>query len=318
MTDKQKYRAFCKTENEIPIFSKDWWLDVVCGEVNWDVVLIEKGGEVVASMPYFRIKRLIFTLIAMPKLTQNMGVYIKYPKGQKYYKKLSWEKEIMTDLAEKLPDVDRFSQTFHYRVTNWLPFYWQGYEQTTRYTYVIDENTSMEALDSSLETDIRRRRRKADQSGIRVIEKNDPHKFYTLNKMTFERRGKDIPYSFETVEKIYHACQKNGLCKIFFAETKDHRDIAAAFLIADENSVYYLMGGIDPKYKNLGGMDLILHESIRFALENNKSFDFEGSMVQSIEKYFRSFGAVQKPYFQITKTNSKLLKALTLVKELLK
>jgi len=42
MTNKEKYREFCKTKKDISIFSKDYWLDSVCGEANWDVVLVEK------------------------------------------------------------------------------------------------------------------------------------------------------------------------------------------------------------------------------------------------------------------------------------
>jgi len=30
-------------------------------------------------------------------------------------------------------------------------------------------------------------------------------------------------------------------------------------------------------------------------------------MIQPIERFFRAFGAEQKPYFEITKTNSKTL-----------
>lgn len=30
MINKQKYRNFYKQEKDIPIFSKDWWLDSVC------------------------------------------------------------------------------------------------------------------------------------------------------------------------------------------------------------------------------------------------------------------------------------------------
>lgn len=64
-------------------------------------------------------------------------------------------------------------------------------------------------------------------------------------------------------------------------------------------------------------MDVIQYEAIKFALYNNKNFDFEGSMIESIEKYFRSFGAIQKPYFNITKTNSRILKLKNCLKEIL-
>ena len=57
---KEKYRKFCEKEKGMPVFSKDWWLDSVCGKDNWDVVLVEKGGEIFASFPYFKTKRVYF------------------------------------------------------------------------------------------------------------------------------------------------------------------------------------------------------------------------------------------------------------------
>ncbi len=317
MTNKEKYREFCKKEKDIPIFSKDWWLDSVCGENGWDVVLFEKGGEIWASLPYQKTKKAIFEIITMPKLTQTMGVYIKYPPKQKYYKKLSWEKEVMEILISNLPKVDYFSQNFHHFITNWLPFYWAGFEQTTRYTYII-ENISIEELEKNFETDIRRRRRrKAYEIGIEIIESEDIETFYRLNTMTFARQNIDISYSFEFVKNLFEKCKENSAVKMYFAKYQDEV-IAVNFLVYDDNTVYYLMGGIDPSKKDLGAMDAIQFESIKFALESGRRFDFEGSMIESIEKYFRSFGAIQTPYFSISKTNSKLLKIRKLIKDILK
>jgi len=317
MTNKEKYREFCQKELNIPIFSKDWWLDSVCGKDNWDVVIIEKGGQISASMPYIIKKKSIFSLNTMPSLTQTLGIYIKYPKGQKYYKKLSWEKEMMTQVINQLSTVDYFSQNFHHTVTNWLPFYWEGFSQTTRYTYKI-ENITIEDLEKNLETDIRRRRRKAEKIGIEVYESEDLEKFYELNTMTFKRQNMNPPYSFELVKKIYENTKKHNSCKIYFAKDNTGDVIAANFLVYDDNTVYYLMGGINPSKRDLGGMDMIQYESIKYALENGKAFDFEGSMIESIEKYFRSFGGFQIPYFQITKTNSKLLKIRNCMIDLIK
>ncbi|MCP4482316.1 MAG: GNAT family N-acetyltransferase [bacterium] len=306
MNNKKKYREFCTIEQDIPIFSKDWWLDCVCGKDNWDVCLIEKGGKIVASMPYFLKKKLIFQIITMPRLTQTMGSYIKYPKEQRYYKKLSWEKEIIIELIKQIPKVDVFIQNFDCSIINWLPFYWQGYKQTTRYTYKI-KDISVDHLENICETDIRRRKRKALNLGVKIIDAYDIESFYELNKKTFERKNMKISYDLNFVKKLYIECEKHNAVKMYCAEY-DSKIIAANFLVVDQNSVYYLLGGIDADYKDLGGMDLIQLESIKFALANKKEFDFEGSMVENIEKYFRSFGAIQRPYFQVTKINSKILK----------
>ena len=32
MTNKEAYILFCEKEKEVPLFSKPWYLDAVCGE----------------------------------------------------------------------------------------------------------------------------------------------------------------------------------------------------------------------------------------------------------------------------------------------
>jgi hypothetical protein len=310
--NKKKYKEFCQLEEDMPIFSCSWWLDSVCGEDNWNVALFEKGGHIYASMPYYNLKKAWFDLSIMPKLTQTLGIYIKYPKDQKYNKKISWEKKSMSAILSSLPKTDHFSQSFNRNVNNWLPFYWAGYEQTTRYSYLIEATADgvMDLVEDGFENDIRRRIKKTISSGMVVFEGEDISLFYELNRMTFARKGMDIPYSYEFIENLYKKCKENDAVKMFFAKDKNGAMLAASFLVYDKNVVYYLMGGIDPAKKELGAMDLVLFESIKFALLSNRTFDFEGSMIESVEKYFRSFGAVQTPYHNISKTSSKSLKIL--------
>ena len=312
MTNKDRYIKFCQSEREIPIFSQFWWLDAVCGINNWDVALVEKGGHIMATMPYYIKKRAVFKIITMPTPTQTMGPYLKHPKGQKYYKKLSFEKEMINKLLEQLPKYDSFIQNFHYSITNWQPFYWNGFNQKTVYTYVI-ENTSIENLEKEFETDTRRRRRRAINLGLKVIESDNIERFYKLNVETFRRQNTNTPYSFELVRRLYKACIENDSCKLLFALDADDDVISGGFFVYDTNSVYYLMGGINSNKKNLGGMDIVIYEAIKFALSTNRKFDFAGSMKESIEKYFRTFGAEQKSMMQISKTNSILLKIRELI-----
>lgn len=77
-SNKDKYRHLLETEKTIPIFSRDWWMDAVCGEDNWDVLLVEKNGEIVASMPYYIHKKYGLTVITQPTLTQTNGMWIYY------------------------------------------------------------------------------------------------------------------------------------------------------------------------------------------------------------------------------------------------
>jgi hypothetical protein len=306
MSNKQKYRDFCKTEPTIPIFSKDWWLDAVCGEENWNISLVEKGGQIVASMPYYYIqKRYNFTLLAMPALTQTIGPWIK-PSQAKYVKQLAEQKDLMNELIANLPPFDYFNQRFHYSITNWLPFYWKGFKQTTRYTYVLENITeNKEIIWAQFAENIRTDVRKAQK---RVIVRDDLsiEQFLNINEMTFKRQGLSLPFKHEFVKRLDSACLAHESRKMFFTEDAEGLIHAAIYIIWDDNSAYLLMSGGDPKLRNSGANSLLIWEAIQFASSVTKKFDFEGSMIESVERFFRAFGAVQKPYFDIQKTNSKL------------
>lgn len=307
MNNKDKYIALCKKEKNIPVFLQYWWLDAVCGKDNWDVVLIEKGGLIWGALPYYYFKTCIGLILGMPKLTQFIGLWIRYPNGQKYTSKLSHEKEIIQGLISKLPKFALFKQNFHYALTNWLPFYWKDFKQTTKYTYVIpsglSEKVIWENLDKQTRSDIRNAKEK-----LKIREITSLRVFYNINKQTFTRKGVRIPYTYKLLRTIDNAVKDNNSGKIFVAEDGKGNLHASCYLIWDEREIYYLAGGIDHNHKNSGAMSLLIWRGINMALEQDKSFNFEGSMLEPVEKYFRGFGALQKRYFKIWKANSLILK----------
>lgn len=299
---KEKYRSLCRAETTIPLFCRDWWLDAVtAGEKNWDVLLFEKNKHIAAAWPYVWKKRWGFYVIEMPALTQHLGPWIDYPPGQKYPTRLSYEKEILTDMIRRLPDFDIFWQKFHYSFENWLPFHWQGFEQTTLYTYVLEDIHDPASVFEGFRSNIRREIRKAEKR-VTIRESDDLEAFFKLNKMVFDRQNLKLPYSLERMRYIDAACRQHKCRKIFFASDDQGRTHAALYLVWDENSAYYLMGGSDPQLRNSGAFSLLMWQAIKFAGSVTRKFDFEGSMIEPVERYFRSFGARQIPYFRIYKT----------------
>lgn len=315
MTNKEKYREFCKRETGIPIFSIDWWLDAVCPDNKyWNVVLVEKGGQIAASMPYIIGRKHGFKTIEMPMLTQNLGPYIKYPDNLKYEAKLSYEKEIMTELINQLPDVAFFNQNFNYSISNWLPFYWKGFQQTTKYTYVIEDTSDLKNVESNF-SHAKRKNLKKCKDLVNIIFDIDAKTFYENHKMTLQKQGQTISYSFELFNKIYDSAYNHNSAKTIAAFDKDGNLNSALFIIWDNVSAYDLISTIDPDYRNNGSATLLVLEAIKLASKKALKFDFEGSMIEGVENSFRQFGTVQKPYFTISKTYSKLYKILSLTKE---
>lgn len=301
MNNKQKYRQLC-LENDIPIFSQYFWLDAVCGEENWDVILIEKSGNILASLPYYLNKLDSGFEVRKAPLTQNNGVYFYYPTGLKYDRKIAFENKVLDEIINEIEklNIRSYRQYFHYSFKNWLPFYWRGYSQSTRYTYVIEDTSNMDDIYNNLNGNIRKHLKKANQI-VTVLDDLTYEDFYDLNVQTYERQGMEIPYSFELFEKLYLNLEKNNSVKILYAKDENGVIHSAALYVYDKTSVYYLMSGSVEKYRSSQSLTLLIYEGIKLANQLGLKFDFEGSMRKSIEKFFRQFGAEQKPYFDIRK-----------------
>jgi len=311
----QRYRQHCAEEPSIPVFARDWWLDAVCAG-DWDAVLVEKNGRVEASMPVFLRRRGPFRYLVHPPLTPVLGPWIR-PTEAKYTKRLAQEKRLMAALIEELPDYDYFFQKWHRSIDNWLPFYWRGFEQTTMYTHVIDDLGDVDALwqrvDSRIRGDIRKAR---NRNGLTVRDSDDLDAFIDINETVFLRQGRALPYSHDVLRRLDAACSQRAARKIWIAADDEERIHAAIYVVWDESCAYYLMGGAAPVSRTTGASSLLIWEAIRHAATVTRSFDFEGSMVESIEHFFRGFGGRQTPYFAVSHTKSRLVRASHCLKSL--
>jgi len=305
-SNKSKYRNLCSNEITIPLFSMDWWLDATVGSENWDVAIVEKDSKIVASFPYVKQKKGIFTLLNMPKFTPYLGIWIKYPSGQKYTNRLSYEKEIINELINQLPQFDYFSQRFYYNFTNWLPFYWKNFIQTTKYTYVLKDLLDIDKVFLSFRSNIKTDIRKAEKH-MKVYSNNNINDFCDLYESSHVRKGVNILRSIDLIKKIEGACGFHNCRKMFFCKDEDNHIHGGIYIVWDAKSCYYLMSNRNTNYKNIGATSLLIWEAIKFSSSMNKEFNFEGSMVEPIERFFRAFGAEQTPYFWITRTDSRIL-----------
>lgn len=311
-----KYRALCDQEPSIPLFSQAWWLDATAGAGAWDVALVEKSGVIVAAMPYVLRKRYGFVRLGQPDLTQTLGPWL-HEIGGKHSTKLTQHKDWLQALIAQLPPFSHFVQNWHWSVSNWLPFYWAGFNQTTRYTYILHELGDELALWKGLRENIRGDIKKAsNRFNLRVRDDLLIDDFLILNRMTFARQGMNLPYAEGFVHKLDHACVVKKARKIFIAEDDQGRRHAGVYIVWDRNSTYYLMGGGDPELRNSGATSLCMWEAIKYAAKITQRFDFEGSMIEPVEKFFRAFGAQQTPYFTISKTPSRILKTALFLRNL--
>lgn len=309
MSNKEIFKNWCEKHPEIPLFLQFDWMEIVAKPEQWDVALVGSENDVQAFMPYFKKRKLQFDIITVPPLTPYMGPWLHYPEGQKEATRLSFEKKMYEQLIAQLPKTDKFIQYFHPEVTNWLPFYWNDFEQSTRYTYIIDDLSDADVLYENLQGNIRREISKAQKS-LTVSEVNEVKTLHNLKLKDFAGKGQQLNYSEAYFNRVFEKLNAKDACKAWIASDADGNPIASLLLIWDDDSAYYLAGAADPENKNSGAISLLMWTAILFASSVADKFNFEGSMIEPVERFFRSFGAKQTPYFEIRKTDSKLLKLL--------
>ncbi len=315
---KEQYRRHSENEPSIPLYSRAWWLDAVCGRDCWDVCLVADEEGVTASMPYFMINKGGFKQIVQPPLTLNLGPWIS-PSKAKYSKTLSREKALMEQLIAQLPKYHSFHQNWHYSKQNWLPFYWKGFKQTTRYTYVIENLKDLDAVLGEFSSSYRNKIRKAEK--LVSVEKNlSLEQFYKLNKMTFERQNLTIPYSYDFLVKQDSALVAQGCREVFYAVDDSGAIHSALYLIWDDMSSYVHLVGEDPSLRNSGAGIKLIWEAIKYSSQELglDMLDFAGSMIEGVEQVRRDCGARQKAYFSVSRTPSVLLQGKTFLKDLLR
>lgn len=303
MTNKEKYLEFCK-KNYVPVFSKPWWMDAAVGTENWDVFILEESGAFWCAMPYYITQKNGYKIITKAPNTQNNGIIFSYPQGQKLPAKLSFQEKCIERTCDYIESLGlaKYEQQFHYSFQNWLPFFWRRYQSVVRYTYVIDTSAEWETIEGNFTSNVRKELKRSRQFVTLREEELAIDEFYNINKMSFERQGKEIPYSIEFVKNIYEACKNHHSGQVISAEDRDGNIHSAAFLIWDEKSLYYLLNGTNPEYKSSQANYYLINEGIKIAKEKGLLFDFEGSVIRPIERAFRGFGGEPKAYFRISKT----------------
>ncbi|WP_435743070.1 GNAT family N-acetyltransferase [Microbacterium sp. PMB16] len=282
------------------IFQQPWWLEATAPG-HWDAVEIEEGGRTVARLPFVVTKRLGLRMLGQPALTQALGPWMQPTPGG-HSKRLAREKDLYTRLITGLPAHDIFRQNFHGEVTNWLPFHWQGFTQTTRYSYVLDGLRNPAQLLAGFSKTTRNLVRQAERV-VEVTESDDVEDVLRLAEKTFQRQGKTLPYSPDLLRRIDAAATRHGQRRALVARDDQGRAHAAAYIVGDQARAYLLVTGADPELRRSGAGNLVHWRAIQAAAEFTDIFDFEGSMLEPVEEFYRKFGAVQSPYSFVSRSS---------------
>ncbi|PBQ33860.1 hypothetical protein CNR22_19420 [Sphingobacteriaceae bacterium] len=294
-----------KAEASIGVFGSAKWLSAY--EESLDFIGIFKDEhQMIGGFYLMKTTKFGFAFIKLPPYTPHCGLFFtSESKNQSSVNSFSKEviSEVCTYISQQKAALTVLA--FPSSVVDMQPFIWEKYKVIPNYTYRIDLQKSMEEIKGNFDSKNRNVINKAIKEEV-VVSKN------TLNKQNL--------YDFfvnslsTTGANIYTKELKNVFLKFsdnsnsFSLEAKKNNELlGVVFCVFDKTSCYYLLGGVN-KTAGVGGINNILvQRAIETAKELNcRIFDFEGSMLKGVEKFFRGFGPELFPYYTVNKGNMPL------------
>jgi hypothetical protein len=294
-----------KAEPFIGVFGSKPWLSMY----GKDLVMIgiyKDEHQMIGGFYYLKTKKLGFDFIKLPPYTPHCGLFFQSDSKNKSSAN-SFSKEVMQEVCNYFSSLKSALTilAFPVNVVDLQAFIWSKYKVIPNYTYQIRLEQSMEEIRANFDPKNRNAINKAIKeqvaTAINGFSNTDILKFFTEN---LGATGANIYEG--TLKKIMleFANEGNSFC---FSAIKNNELLGMVFCIYDKRACYYLLGGINKKAGIQGINNLLVQKSIERAKELNcQIFDFEGSMLKGVEKFFRSFGPDLFPYFTVNKASLPL------------
>lgn len=302
-----EYDAFVAASPQGTVFCNSWWLDATAGPGQWRHADVRDADErLVATWPVVvRGTRAGDVLTGAP-LTPYLGPLLSAGDGRQ---RRSREVDQLERLAAALRPYAHIDARCSPALDYWAPLAWQGFSQTSHYTWRIEDVRDEEATFARLRDSARRQVAKAQRLGLSAGP-GSADDLVALLRKTFDRQG-DAGHgpSEALVRRLADAVAAHGAGEILVAQDPDGRAHSASLFVHDARSTWYLLGGSDTELRASGSASLLMWEGIRSAGARGTAFDFEGSMLRHVERFVRTFGGEPVPYSILRHTPSTTWRA---------
>lgn len=295
---RDEWDALVRRSPQGNIYALSHYLDLVAPD--WNGIEVFDGPTLVAVMPLHVRARRGFKVSLQPSFVQYWGLFLDQRPPGKVYKQFSWERKVVQAAVEAIPqDLRWFAHSFspHFRYP--LPFHWQDYQLRSRYTYLLDIAGAEKDLWAGLGKNTKYEINKARGLDIREAKGSDGL-MDLIERNT--AAGKQLLRGEESamLKKIVAESLAYSEGFVLEAWTGDQLS-AAGFFATFEQKTVYLMSAQDPTQKQNGAMTRLVWEAMLRRRGPGQIFDFEGSMLEGVESFFRGFGARPVSYLFIEK-----------------
>ncbi len=318
LENKKKWAALCQADHTfIPVFMQTDWLNAVCTlPENWQVLLeFDSEKNICAALIIHLENNKFYMRICAPSLTPHAGIWFKEKNFKQRHEKNYYQKKIMASLIARIPNATFTEIRLLPENIDAQSFFWKNFTLSVRYTYRLEIKNNRELLLKNMNDNTRRNIKKgATHYSVKSDFSSDIIK--ELLDATFIRQHKANNVNKNVWLRLEQNTSIASKRLILFAADKlTNKPEAAVYVVFDSETAYYVAGGCTQEGRKKGALYFLLWQAILNVPTSIKIFDFEGSMLPTVEPVFRGFNAEQIPYIVIRKTKNVFWRLLELIKK---
>lgn len=294
--EREAWQEFLKGTPQGSLFHRWEWQDVIEAGFGLRVNrlgIFDEEGVLIGLLPLVERKMSLLKLAGSPlsgAATPHSG-----PLGS-------------VPLTEVLPALEAYAAEKHFdylelalpEVVEKDVLEQNGYTVEELITLELPISKDEESLWAGLEVRCRNAIRKAEKSGVEVVEPQTLEEwlepYYELSCGVYRRQEKEPPFCKEYFTALWQNLYPSGDLVVLIARYEG-RIIAGGVFPRDRNVGYYLDGVSDREYNKVAPNNLLQWEYLKRAQTMGiQLYDMVGANIPSIAKFKKSFGSTERNY----------------------
>ncbi len=276
--DSEKWDKCVKQDPSGHFYAFHWYLDMI--SKYWDALVY---GDYEWVMPLvYKKKWGVIPYLYRPYGVQQLGIFGKEPVTA----------DITGVFLNAIPKT-YLHKDLYFNVGNVFP---KDIRHNTRRTYEISLSQSYQSIYNNYSSQIKRNLKKADKVGLNVFENDTPDTLVLLFK---RNKGGEVGLSdwhYDRIKQIMYTLIYRKMGVVWSVHDERNSPVAACFIAYTSKRMVFLFSGQEPYGKDNGAMTKLIDNALMWGAERGGVFDFEGSDIPGLERFYKSFGSEMKTY----------------------
>lgn len=287
--DLTKYDTCVKLDRHSLPYGESWYLNTVCEK--WDCLVLN-DYDAVWPLPVRRKMGLKY--FYRPFGIQQLGIFSKSQLSQEQ------ETAFLSQLSRQTSYADLYGNEGQWAETD-LP---KGFRTDQLPNYVLPINRPYQEIFEGYNTNLKRKLKKVRQGqNLQLFEHDGPEVLIDLFRAERQKALKLPEAFYHNMKRVMFRALHSNQAKIYTVYGGPNQLLAGACFLETQGRSVFLFSALSALGKEYQAMPYLINEYIIFQSEKKGLLDFEGSRNPGLGRFYRSFGAEERPYYRLRYLN---------------